>query len=170
MAPAAELLTAAISHDIRPAASRCVSDPVGVVVCRARARAHLTEVSKNLASKRATWAGIMPEGSPARALNLPLIAYLVNGLNYDDTDLVKDLTMGMGITGDVPATNTLRPRTRVPRADHDEWAERIPQTNRVVVDRVMGNKGRRRLTRVGTSPDRRRNGDGFPSQPHIHRM
>ena len=83
----------------------------------------------------------MPEGSPTRELHLPLISFLVRGLNYADTALVTDLTRGMSITGEVPATNALRPRTRVPAATREEWAANIPATNAEVFDRVMAKQG-----------------------------
>ena len=46
-----------------------------------------------------------------------------------------------GTRGRNPATNTLRPRTRVPSEDHTDRARRIPVTNAAAFDRVMGKQG-----------------------------
>ena len=83
----------------------------------------------------------MPVDSPARALHLPLIAFLANSLNFPDADLPRGLTLGMGITGTVPATNTLRPIVRVPTVSHTEWEARIPTTNKEVVEGIMSKQG-----------------------------
>ena len=114
-----------------------VPEPKGAAELRERAKAHIAEASERLEGSRPARAALTPEDSPARALNLPSIAYLGNGLNYEDSDLANDLTLGMGVTGEIPAANTVKPRTRAQRVDLDEWEARIPQSNRVSVDRVM---------------------------------
>ena len=90
-----------------------------------------------MSEKRKEWAALMPDGPPAMVLNLPLIAFLPNGLDFPDTDLARDLAIGMKITGEAPATNTLRPRARVPRSDLASWEQRIPEANKEAVDMVM---------------------------------
>ena len=78
-----------------------------------------------------------------------MAAFLPNGMNLPDTSLVNDLTIGMDITGETPANNTLNPRTRVPSVSYDEWVGRIPETNRAVDDRVMANQGPMRPVALG---------------------
>ena len=97
--PVSELLAAALSDSPRALASRCVSCPGGVVSARSMAGRVLRSASDSMAHRRLVWSGLVPEGSPARALNLSLVAFLVNGLNFDDAALVKDLACGMDIAG-----------------------------------------------------------------------
>ena len=76
-----------------------------------------------------------------RFWGIPLVAFLANGMNLPDTSFAKDLTRGMELAGEIPATNTLRPRTRVPSEDHTDRARRIPVTNAAAFGRVMGKQG-----------------------------
>ena len=141
VSPAAILLTSALSDNIRQAVSDCLNNPSKIIERRTCARTHLTQVAAGMAEKRQQWASITPEGSPAKAINIPLIAYIVSGLDFRDKDLVSDLTLGVKITGEILATNTLTTRTRVPRSDIESWEQRIPKVNKEVVDRVMGKQG-----------------------------
>ena len=138
--------------------------PRGAKAIRALATEYLTAVSSHLVSMMGTWAWLMPTGSPDKAIDLPLIDCLSNGVNYEDTSSVNELTMGMVIAGYVPATNTRRPRTRVPRADLDEWTSRIPDTNRAVADRAMSCQGSEDSNACWNSPSRGRKEVGFPTQ------
>ena len=72
--PASELLAAALSDSDRSLASRCVSDPGAVLWGRERAADVLRSTSESMAHQRLVWSKLLPEGSPARALNLPLVA------------------------------------------------------------------------------------------------
>ena len=139
--PASESLTSALPDSARSLASRCVSDTGSAVAARPHALSVLRSSDEGLAHRRLSRASSVPGGSPTRALRLPLVAFLPNGLNFPDTSHVKDLTIGMDITCVIPSTNTLNPRTRVPSASHDEWADRVPETNRAAVYRVMAHQG-----------------------------
>ena len=139
--PVTELLTAALSSNVRAVASRCISGPVAIASAREQVLAELSDMSSRLVGDRAAWASVMPDGSPARELNLPLFALLARSLNYPDTSLVKDIALGMDITGAIPPTNTLKTKARAASSEVSEWAARIPAANESAVDHVMAKQG-----------------------------
>ena len=139
--PVAELLGAALSKPQRVVASRCVFHSEWLVQSRRRALAKFRAWALHFEGQRPEWCELVPEGSPTRELHLPLISFLARGLNYSDVTLVKDLTKGMDITGEIPATQVLRPRTRVPSVSHEAWLARIPASNAEVVMGVMAKQG-----------------------------
>ena len=139
--PVSELLVAALSDVERAGLPRCVRAPLEVVASRASALDLFRSWADKLEGNRQEWADSMPAGSPARALHMSLIAFLARGINHDDTDLVKDLTRGMDITGEIPKTNVFRERTRVPTSSVEDWEARIPSTNARVIDQVMAKQG-----------------------------
>ena len=94
-----------------------------------------------LARRRATWASLILEDAPARALRLPWVAFLPNGLNYADAALAQELSRGMEIASSIRDTGVSRPRTRGPSAPRSDWAARILATRAKVFERVMAKQG-----------------------------
>lgn len=89
----AELLTAALANGFRSAFPRRISAHGELVRTRDRATDDVSGFSGLFASRRDSRAVRIPAGSPAKALNLPPIAFLANRLSYDDTAIVKDLSL-----------------------------------------------------------------------------
>ena len=69
-------------------------------------------------------------------MRIPLISMLTKATDYQDKDLVKDLTIRMPIVGKRPAANTLKKRTRDATAYLERWRAALPAINRANVERV----------------------------------
>lgn len=54
----------------------------------------------------------LPEGSPARTTNLPLIRLISRTTGYADIQLARDLAAGIPIAGAIPKSNALKGRAR----------------------------------------------------------
>ena len=94
----------------RTTLQKVASDPVEVKSSRRMVIRHLSRLSLSLQPAQQRLAAPLPAKSPARKLHIPLIAFLVKKLGYEDTALPTDLVNGMNITGEIPASLVLAKR------------------------------------------------------------
>ena len=78
---------------------------------------HLTKISLELEPQLARRNACLPEHSPARLLNIPLIALLARSLEYPGLKLPVGRVKGMNIAGYIPAPNALAERGVFPSTD-----------------------------------------------------
>ena len=141
MDPISMLLDSALPPKAKLAAVRCVNEPAMVISQRNKALRTLKKISDSLAPLRTRWAQALPEGSPARRLNLPLFHFITETLEYEDTTLVKELMRGMPIVGSVPSTNVLTERVRPAQSTQQEWRSNLPARNKEVWERTIRSQG-----------------------------
>ena len=134
---ASELLKAASPDYARSLALRCVPDNASAVSGRSRALVEIRSSATALAHRRLSRASMIPAGTPYGGVPLATRWFSSEVLNFSDTDLANDITLGMDIRWATPATNTIRPRARVPTASFDGRSGRTPETNRGDADRAM---------------------------------
>ena len=101
--PTAMLLDVALPPRAKLIAAKCARDPAGVIFGRIRALDSFRKISENLKTIRGKWADALPEGSPARNLNLPLFHLVKTTFDYEDKTFVKELMLGMPIVGSIRA-------------------------------------------------------------------
>ena len=122
------------------AAAACLRQPAVVVAKRARALKELQRIDATLLPFREQWTASLPEYSPIRNLNFPLMHMLCTTLEYPDKSFVSDLWKGMPIAGDIPPSDVLTPRVRNASLTEEEWRVTIPARNRATVDRLKRSK------------------------------
>ena len=110
--------------------------PSEVIRQRALAVEELERLSGSLGRFKEPWYTCLPEGSPARRINLPLIHMISSTLGYADVHLARDLAAGMPIVGTIPKTNALKDRARGGVTTLGKWKEGIPGRNKVIVERA----------------------------------
>ena len=96
----------------------------------------LSEVSAIMASKRTTWAQRLPEGSPARSLNFPLIYLIVQTYDYEGALFARDLANGIPIVGHVPSSHVLTNRDRGANSSIGHRRNVIPMRHKLNVERA----------------------------------
>ena len=109
-------LEEAIPQQFKYIAYKCTWQPGEVLQQRERAVAELKDVSRKLKPLGGKWKEKLPEGSPARQLNLPLIQLLCKTFEYPDVNLPRDLAWGMPIVGTIPEARALQARAQA--CDH----------------------------------------------------
>ena len=103
-------LEIAFSGAKRTALQKVASVPLGVKSSRRKVIRHLSRLALSLQPAQQRLAATLPAKSPARDLHIPLIAFLVKKLGYEDTALPSDLVNGVNITGEIPASRVLAKR------------------------------------------------------------
>ena len=93
---------------------------------------HLKTVSLKLHPLRVRLAKSLPVRTPARKLNIPLIMFLIEHLNYADKRLPVDLIKGVDIVGNIPLSRTLTKRTMTPTADLARLKTNLAARNRTI--------------------------------------
>ena len=119
--PTSTLLGPALNPKTKLAAVRCARGTTEVVSRRDKALEAIKEISKKLDPLRQRWSDALPEGSPARRLNLPLSHCITTTMDYEDVTLVKELMRGMPISGPIAKTNVLIDRVRPAQITTQEW-------------------------------------------------
>ena len=94
---------------------------------------HLKRISLKLQPLRDRLRSSLPLGSPARNLNIPLIMFLARHLDYPDSNLARDLTKGMDITGKIPESKALTKRIVAPTTDLAGIKLRLVTRNRTIL-------------------------------------
>ena len=108
--PFRRTLELAFSVGNRNTVEKIASSPKDAKASRRKAIRQLTALAGVLQPARQRLAATLPMKSPARNLHIPLIAFLVNKLGYDDKLLPVDLVKGMNITGEIPTSRVLAKR------------------------------------------------------------
>ena len=139
--PSVMLLETALEPKTKLTAVRCAREPEEVVKRRKNALGAIKQISSKCAHLRSRWSNALPEGSPARNLNLPLFYCITTTMGYSDKTLVKELMRGMPITGDIEKTNVLTERVRLAQTATEEWLKNLPARNRVVLGRAIRSQG-----------------------------
>ena len=136
VSPLASLVNAAVPPTAKALISETIRDPAAMVLRRRTAIAAFRAVAVKLAPYRKKWSENLPPGSPARALNLPLLHILVKRNGYVDSSIVDDMALGMPIAGEIGVTGALKPRERPAETTLEEWTRGVPERNKEVIDRV----------------------------------
>ena len=76
---------------------------------------------------------MLPLGSPARNLNIPLITALIRHIDYPGKNLARDLTKGMDITGEIPEPKALTKRIAAPTTDLTSIKIRLVARSRTIL-------------------------------------
>ena len=126
----------ALPQQFKHSAYMCTWEQKYVIQQRLWVVSQLKDVSKGLEKNREKWKGALPEGSPARQLNLPLIHILCKTLDYPDVHFTRDLALGMPIVGSIPSTQVLQPRERKATMEFDQWKEGMYERNKKVLERA----------------------------------
>lgn len=126
----------AIPTQFKMIAYKCTWQPGEVIKQRERALLALQDVSAQLGESRGRWTAALPEGSPARVLNLPLIHILRKTFEYPDVTSSRDLAKGMPIVGPTPETKVLKARERKAVTTFDQWKEGLYGRNKEIVERA----------------------------------
>ena len=129
--PFAELINTSLSQDVKTTLLSCASRPNEIIKRRTDALTHFRKLPMDLEPARERWRERLPVLSPARLINFPLIFSIATKFNYEDTEFVRDLSMGMPIAGPVPATpgltNRKRERKCLTRNGRGESRKEIPR-------------------------------------------
>ena len=145
VSPVASLINLALPMRVRSLLSSHLSDAKGTVARRNNAVEVFRDISDKMAPYRVVWAAKLPEGSPAREINLPLLHLLVKRFDYPDSQIINDLRTGMPIAGVIPECKTLEPRAKPAKLTTQEWIERMPERNK----KAIGRAERFRHTEIG---------------------
>ena len=139
--PYAELINTALTQQVKSTLLACATLPDEIKTRRNLALSSFEKLSNDLEPIRSRWAMKLPELSPARTINFPLIFSLTTKFGYDDTEFVRDLSMGMPIAGPIAPTPGLTTRKRAAQLSYVEWQRGIPQRNIDVINRVSKAQG-----------------------------
>lgn len=93
-------------------------------------------MSDSLGKFRTAWTERLPEGSPARALNFPLIHFLVVTFGYKGEEFAQDLARGMPIVGAIPVSNVSQTRVRPQTMTEGQWSRGLYERNLQNVERT----------------------------------
>ena len=118
-----------IAKDIR-------TDPIGVVGRRTKALNYIRKLSATLGPANERWVAHLPTQSPSKRINFALIHFLTSNLRYPDAKLAVDLSWGMPLMGNVPATGVFPKRVREQAMPTDVWKDGLAQRNRDMIQRV----------------------------------
>ena len=100
--PYAELINTSLSQPIKSTLWACATKPHEIKIRRAAASSYFEKLAFYLEPIRKRWTAQLPELSPARSINFPLIFSLTARFGYEDTEFVRDLSKGMPIAGPIP--------------------------------------------------------------------
>ena len=139
--PYAELINTSLTQRVKSTLLACATRPDDTKTRRGVALASFEQLSVDLDPIRARWAAQLPAQSPARSINFPLISSLTTKFEYEDTEFVRDLSMGMPIAGPIPPTPGLTTRKRAAQSSYAEWQRGIPKRNVDVINRVTKAQG-----------------------------
>ena len=139
--PTATLLSVTLTPAMKEICNETVFLPQAVITKRKSALETLTAVSKSLGTRRWSWTDALPEGSPARNLNFPLIHCLIRTFGFDDHTLTYDLSYGMPITGHIPESGSLPTRPKPEHTSYEEWKAGIPTRNAEIIKRMQEAQG-----------------------------
>ena len=139
--PFSILLEQALSADEKRTISNCATAPDQVISRRFAAKAFLADAARKLEPQRTSWASQLPENSPARNLNFPLMFWVANTLEFEDKDLVGDLFNGMPIAGPIKPVPTLTERPTIASVTLEQWRDEIPERNKINTERVKKSQG-----------------------------
>ena len=74
--------------------------------------------------------------SSVKALNIALLDFLMKHTSAPDRDLVKDLVLGMPLTGDIAASECLRKKQATERVNITEVIKEVEKTNRKIISNL----------------------------------
>ena len=141
ISPYAELINTALTRRIKSTLSACATRPGEIKTRRGLALSSSERLANDLEPIRARWTAQLPEQSPARSINPPLIFAITTKFGYEDTEFAHDLSMGMPIAGPIPPTPGLTTRKRAAQISYVEWRRGIPERNIEVINRVSKAQG-----------------------------
>ena len=118
-----------IAQDIRREPG-CVNEK------RVASLAYLRKLKETLRGANDRWIANLPADSPSRGVDFALVHFLTSNLKYPDTGLASDLTKGMPLVGNVPASGVFTSRVREPVSSIPRWNEGLEERNRATVRRV----------------------------------
>ena len=128
--PYAELINTSLTQPIKSALLACATRPNETKIRRAEASTYFERLAFDLDPIRKRWTAQLPEKSPARLINFPLIYLLPNALDYPDKQFTHDLSQGMPIAGPIAATPWLTARKKCAEMSYQEWKQGIPERNK----------------------------------------
>ena len=141
MNPLAELINTALPNDVKQAIRIAATTPTETTGRRADAMTIFQKLADYLRPLQARWRDHLPGKSPARGVDFPLISALTSKFGYEDTEFIRDLSMGMPIAGPIPPTPGLTARKRDEQMSYQEWKTGIPKRNVEVIDRISKSRG-----------------------------
>ena len=112
---------------------RVAQDASLVKTHRRKVTRHRINVSRKLEPLRVRLNGNLPDSSPARTQNMPVIKLLARRMDYPYLKLPSGLIRGVDITGDIPPKNALTRRYSQPSTN----ARRIKQGLRARNSRIL---------------------------------
>ena len=141
--PMKTLLDAAFQPHTWEHIRKCAHEPDMVLIHRLKGRAMLHQLATDLEPQRLKWKASLPEDSPVKNLNFPLIYYLADKLDFPDKVLVRELACGMPIAGTIPAVPTLTTRKRSAQCSMEDFKAGIPARNAANIERTRNDMGTR---------------------------
>lgn len=136
--PIASLINVAIPIRVRSVLSGDIWNPDGAPSRRNRAIVTFRDIDANHPPYRARWPNRLPAGSPARALNSPLLRLPGARFDYPDKRVAQNMALGMPIAGDIPACDALLSREKPATTTMGHWAAGIGARNSAAIGRVEG--------------------------------
>ena len=131
--PFDRVLNAAVSIRSRNTIRRTTLNTCTVKTQRRRTIRHLKWASLKLRPMRERLSASLPVRTPARKLNIPLIAFLTHHLEYPDKQLPIDSAKGMDITGNAPPSRALTKRDMTPTANMARLKTDLAERNRTIL-------------------------------------
>ena len=110
--PTRILLSKATPANAKTTTTSCLNNTEKVIGCRTSALEFAKQVDKDLTPLRERCSECLPQKSPAGGIHFPLIKFLAYKFGFEDKALVKDLSFGMPIVGDVKLVGTLTERLK----------------------------------------------------------
>ena len=106
----------------------------------------IENLNSSVSCKNDEFRKLMPADSPARYLNFALIISLAQISSHKDTDLVRDLLLGMPLTGAIPSSNTLPAADKPALTTIPELLQKVEErNNRIIANLKKRSKEETRL-------------------------
>ena len=139
--PSARLLERAIP-EAQMAISHLCEPPPGARRCASTCRAFSPPWDFCPSRSAPPAAGVFAHpGTPAEGLKFPPTLFHTTHFAYDDAEFAHDVSVGMPIAGDVPASGVLRPRPRSSVITLEQWRPALPERNRKLAEGVLSAYG-----------------------------
>ena len=136
VSPLATLINTPLPMRVRNMIEAQVGDPTSVIQRRANDLETIKSIDKKLQKYRQSWGNCLPESSAARNINLPLLHVLSRRFDYDDKDIVTDISNGMPIVGDMSTSPVLTHRGKAAAEPLEFWPKIIIPRNKLDIERV----------------------------------
>ena len=93
----------------------------------------LTRLKSKLAPLNARLKEKIKDTSSAQSLDIALLDFLMKHTSAPDRDLVRDLVLGMPLTGKISASESLKKKEANERVDIEDVIRDVEKTNRKII-------------------------------------